>query len=141
MAPTSNLQPLLKRAAPHLARHFFACRQCLNKPLNAPQTRLATSYSRPTHAIRQTPFLKAFRAQSGVAAMPKQLPPLNSFVRQSGLSEGTGWFAKSPAEKGGYFPKTSRNIVAWWLLGSSISVFGLVVLGGLTRLTESGYAF
>jgi cytochrome c oxidase assembly protein subunit 15 len=30
--------------------------------------------------------------------------------------------------------------VAFWLLGSAASVFGIVVFGGLTRLTESGYA-
>jgi cytochrome c oxidase assembly protein subunit 15 len=29
--------------------------------------------------------------------------------------------------------------VAYWLLGSAASVFGIVVFGGLTRLTESGY--
>lgn len=33
--------------------------------------------------------------------------------------------------------KTS-NVVAYWLIGTSGLVFGIVVLGGLTRLTESG---
>ncbi|CAD6624518.1 BAH_G0015620.mRNA.1.CDS.1 [Saccharomyces cerevisiae] len=33
--------------------------------------------------------------------------------------------------------KTSKN-VAYWLIGTSGLVFGIVVLGGLTRLTESG---
>jgi cytochrome c oxidase assembly protein subunit 15 len=37
------------------------------------------------------------------------------------------------------FPKVSDKIVAYWLLGSAASVFGIVVFGGLTRLTESGY--
>lgn len=37
------------------------------------------------------------------------------------------------------FPQTSSNTVAYWLLGSAASVFGIVVFGGLTRLTESGY--
>lgn len=37
------------------------------------------------------------------------------------------------------FPDTSSNVVAYWLLGSAASVFGIVVFGGLTRLTESGY--
>ncbi|CEP23700.1 unnamed protein product [Cyberlindnera jadinii] len=32
----------------------------------------------------------------------------------------------------------SSNAVAYWLLGTSGLVFGIVVLGGLTRLTESG---
>jgi cytochrome c oxidase assembly protein subunit 15 len=37
------------------------------------------------------------------------------------------------------FPKISDKTVAYWLLGSAASVFGIVVFGGLTRLTESGY--
>ncbi len=45
------------------------------------------------------------------------------------------------AAKAGFFPKTSEKIVAYWLLGSAASVFGIVVFGGLTRLTESGYGF
>lgn len=38
-------------------------------------------------------------------------------------------------------PKTllnSSNVVGYWLIGTSGLVFGIVVLGGLTRLTESG---
>jgi cytochrome c oxidase assembly protein subunit 15 len=38
------------------------------------------------------------------------------------------------------FPKTNPKGVAYWLIGSAVSVFGIVVWGGLTRLTESGYA-
>ena len=41
--------------------------------------------------------------------------------------------------KAPYFPETSSKAVAYWLLGSAASVFGIVVFGGLTRLTESGY--
>jgi cytochrome c oxidase assembly protein subunit 15 len=38
------------------------------------------------------------------------------------------------------FPKkTTSKGAAIWLLGSAASVFGIVVFGGLTRLTESGY--
>lgn len=37
------------------------------------------------------------------------------------------------------YPDTSSNAVAYWLLASAASVFGIVVFGGLTRLTESGY--
>ncbi|KAF2397007.1 cytochrome oxidase assembly [Trichodelitschia bisporula] len=36
------------------------------------------------------------------------------------------------------FPQTSDKVVGYWLLGSAASVFGIVVFGGLTRLTESG---
>ena len=38
-----------------------------------------------------------------------------------------------------HFPTLSSKAVAYWLLGSAASVFGIVVFGGLTRLTESGY--
>ncbi|KAH0562747.1 hypothetical protein GP486_002596 [Trichoglossum hirsutum] len=37
-----------------------------------------------------------------------------------------------------FFPPTNAKVVAYWLLGSAASVFGIVVFGGLTRLTESG---
>ncbi|CAG8730782.1 5411_t:CDS:1, partial [Acaulospora morrowiae] len=33
---------------------------------------------------------------------------------------------------------STKPIVGYWLLGTSGLVFGIVVLGGLTRLTESG---
>jgi heme a synthase len=46
--------------------------------------------------------------------------------------------ARSKA-KGAFFPATSDKQVAYWLLGSAASVFGIVIFGGLTRLTESGY--
>ena len=37
-----------------------------------------------------------------------------------------------------FFPATTSRIVGYWLLGSAASVYGIVVFGGLTRLTESG---
>jgi cytochrome c oxidase assembly protein subunit 15 len=40
--------------------------------------------------------------------------------------------------KQAFFPETSDKAVAYWLLASAASVFGIVVFGGLTRLTESG---
>ncbi|ROV91579.1 hypothetical protein VPNG_09718 [Cytospora leucostoma] len=40
--------------------------------------------------------------------------------------------------KSSSFPEESSKSVAYWLLGSAASVFGIVILGGLTRLTESG---
>jgi cytochrome c oxidase assembly protein subunit 15 len=35
-------------------------------------------------------------------------------------------------------PKADSPVVGYWLLGSGALVFGIVLLGGLTRLTESG---
>lgn len=36
------------------------------------------------------------------------------------------------------WPESNPKGVGYWLIGSAISVFGIVVFGGLTRLTESG---
>jgi heme a synthase len=47
--------------------------------------------------------------------------------------------AAARLESASRFPDSSSNAVAYWLLGSAASVFGIVVFGGLTRLTESGY--
>ena len=32
----------------------------------------------------------------------------------------------------------SQKAVGWWLMGCSTAVFGMVILGGVTRLTRSG---
>lgn len=32
----------------------------------------------------------------------------------------------------------TKPVVGWWLMGNTALVFGIVILGGLTRLTESG---
>jgi cytochrome c oxidase assembly protein subunit 15 len=37
------------------------------------------------------------------------------------------------------WPESDPRGVGLWLIGSAVSVFGIVVFGGLTRLTESGY--
>ncbi|KAI9742985.1 MAG: Cytochrome c oxidase assembly protein cox15 [Claussenomyces sp. TS43310] len=58
--------------------------------------------------------------------------PLKSLSQTIGKVE-----EKSEASKSS-FPETSSKAVAYWLLGSAASVFGIVVFGGLTRLTESG---
>lgn len=50
------------------------------------------------------------------------LPSRFSLLRQKLMEEGNG----------------ARKAVGYWMLGSGSLVFGLVVLGGLTRLTESG---
>ena len=46
--------------------------------------------------------------------------------------------ASLQSQKSAFFPETSSKSVGYWLLASAASVFGIVVFGGLTRLTESG---
>jgi cytochrome c oxidase assembly protein subunit 15 len=63
---------------------------------------------------------------------------LNNSSPLSSLSQTISHTEEKVASKK-FFPETSSRGVAYWLLGSAASVFGIVVFGGLTRLTESGY--
>lgn len=63
-----------------------------------------------------------------------------SSLRRSVAAPAVGVVAEETAAKAkSSFPKISDTAVAYWLLGSAASVFGIVVFGGLTRLTESGF--
>lgn len=83
------------------------------------------------------------RSKQNANAQPKFLRTFATSLRSRSAATTTtadaiADAAKSEAGKGSSFPKTSTNTVAYWLLGSAASVFGIVVFGGLTRLTESG---
>ena len=87
------------------------------------------------------PSLRTFRYSSfrvlnaGSAAVGGELQlqsPLSALSRK--ISRRT----PTTKAKEGFFPEVSHKVVAYWLLGSAVSVFGIVVFGGLTRLTESG---
>lgn len=83
------------------------------------------------------------RSKQNAHAQPKFLRTFATSLRSRSAATATtaeaiADAAKSEAGKGSSFPKTSTNTVAYWLLGSAASVFGIVVFGGLTRLTESG---
>ncbi|KAF2229093.1 COX15-CtaA-domain-containing protein [Viridothelium virens] len=74
------------------------------------------------------PFSFTSRPTSPSSAV-SPLGALSRTIAQNG-TEGT--------KSKGFFPPVSHKSVAYWLLGSAASVFGIVVFGGLTRLTESG---
>ena len=127
MASIFQSYPLLREAAPILSRRLFTCRLCQN----------GTFRSLPG-LPGKSPYLKAFRNDIRRA----------STVGTAGLTEGihitSPLSSLSKTIKGGktkksFFPEVSDKVVAYWLLGSAASVFGIVVFGGLTRLTESGY--
>ncbi|PTB77879.1 cytochrome oxidase assembly [Trichoderma longibrachiatum ATCC 18648] len=93
---------------------FFVCNQCLRQaPRRSPSSIL--------NIIRSRGYADA--------------KPLESLAAQNAsalASEAQGQASKA-------FPKkTTSKAVAIWLLGSAASCFGIVVFGGLTRLTESG---
>lgn len=119
--------PLLRQAAPQLSKHFFTC----HLPRAA---RLRVQV--PRKEIPKAGFWRTFRTGgSRNATLTTESTRSQSPLSSLGKSLGSPQTAKVTART---FPETSEKIVAYWLLGSAASVFGLVVFGGLTRLTESG---
>ncbi|GAB7362592.1 hypothetical protein MBLNU230_g2906t1 [Neophaeotheca triangularis] len=137
MAGTTTLSgssPLRMRLS-QLAQEAFVCRRCLHQQAQ-------TQSRQSIRSLRQTPFLKAFRqprppqARHQSSAIPQSHPtssPLGALGQNiKPLSRHSSKTTKSS------WPETNSKSVGYWLLGSAASVFGIVVFGGLTRLTESG---
>jgi hypothetical protein len=114
MRPISRIVPLLRQASPRLSENFFTCRASSARPSN----------TKFLPRNRSAPFFQAVRFQSTVAGLPHSAGPAVDTIQS--------------VAKARSFPKTSDSSVAYWLLGSAASVFGIVIFGGLTRLTESG---
>lgn len=66
----------------------------------------------------------------------QQLSPIKNPLPMAAIQEAQQQAAIDPT----YFHHTNgaRKAVGYWLLSTSALVFGIIVLGGLTRLTESG---
>ncbi|KAI1443794.1 COX15-CtaA-domain-containing protein [Annulohypoxylon stygium] len=115
----SLLIPGLRRAATKLALNPFVYRQCLRQqPRVAPSRVLRSLQVRHASTESKARFARYFTS----SAVP------------------TGEAVINEAPKAGKkaFPETSSKAAGYWLIGSAVSVFGIVVFGGLTRLTESG---
>ena len=123
--------PLLRKAAPRLSKQFFTC--------HAPRSTVAVPKHTPK-ILSQSALLRAFRL--GGRKSSTISPSLDSALRPSPspLASLANTISNAQTNKR-FFPETSDKIVAYWLLGSAASVFGIVVFGGLTRLTESGYTW
>ncbi|KAJ1648983.1 Cytochrome c oxidase assembly protein cox15 [Dispira simplex] len=64
-----------------------------------------------------------------------------SFTTQASIplaDEATDSHQSHSQSQGSKSESPSRKVVGYWLLASAASVFGIVVWGGVTRLTESG---
>ncbi len=110
--------PGIRRAALKAPSQFFVCNQCLRQ---APRR---ASPSSILNVVRSRGFADA-----------KTVSPLGSMADQM-AARSAPQAAQELAKSA--WPKTTSKGVAYWLLGSAASVFGIVVFGGLTRLTESG---
>ncbi|KAK2745097.1 Cytochrome c oxidase assembly protein cox15 [Myotisia sp. PD_48] len=112
-----------------MPREFFTCRQCLQRkpPISFTSRQWIGTLHQGKPQIYNNPLFSAFRKQKARSKIPASF-----FATAAQVAENTA--TKSTSK----YPNTSSKIVAYWLLGSAASVFGIVVFGGLTRLTESG---
>ncbi|KAI9771393.1 MAG: Cytochrome c oxidase assembly protein cox15 [Geoglossum umbratile] len=117
--------PALQRGAPRASRGPFACCQCLQEGARRPQ-RLIARLSGPAAGLLGRPVVRHHSTK--LSTLPgRDTSPLEALGKTIG----------EPAPRK-FFPETNNRNVAYWLLGSAASVFGIVVFGGLTRLSESG---
>lgn len=137
MALTVSPFPALQRFSPGLLRTRLICSRHYQKvlvpsrPYQNPvcKTRSRTFSTNPVYASVGNPdgVAEGLRGSSPLSLLSKKLS-------ESPLRKTDG----KPKVKNGFFPEVSDRVVAYWLLGSAASVFGIIVFGGLTRLTESG---
>ncbi|KUI53125.1 Electron transfer protein 1, mitochondrial [Cytospora mali] len=114
----------------------FVCRQCLKSKgqSKTPSTLLSSvQRSRIIGQIRAPASFSSVRCLS--TSNTKNTTASPTLQHTVDLADDVKEKAKSKTSS---FPETSSKSVAYWLLGSAVSVFGIVVWGGLTRLTESG---
>ncbi|CAK7205446.1 Cytochrome c oxidase assembly protein cox15 [Sporothrix eucalyptigena] len=148
----------LRRALIQVPKSPFSCRQCLNRTQQTVQIVSLLSKSRNAFstssragarsiraetvrsaaascrdAYRTSPFSMRGLSTSTARRTPTPSRPLSSAATASAAPE-----ASSSVSKSSSFPDTSSKVAAYWLIASAVSVFGIVVWGGLTRLTESG---
>lgn len=130
----ASILPALRQAAPRLTRQLFQCSRhhCpVSLGIRPRLTQKAPFPSTYARSFRSSPSHASPTIANDVGVGTRDSSPLSSLSKSI--------LAKSTGAKIRFFPKTSEKIVAYWLLGSAASVFGIVVFGGLTRLTESGW--
>lgn len=140
MASRFQIYSLFRREAPKLGREYLTCLSRRQHAQPKPSLRhlvkqvgnSSVSKSLRLVSTRASPLRSDVPAeeQKFSAALPRLLPTNEEKTGTNQVGEGrTG---------SDVFPKVSSKVVAYWLLGSAASIFGIVVFGGLTRLTESG---
>jgi hypothetical protein len=131
MASFVRPAPFFRSFRARLSPEFFTCRLCLrSRGLVTEPFRRSSAYPRLTSDSKPlNSYLATLRGK--FRGFPSQ--------RTAFLSTTVGHIAEEEAARAqSRFPDVSSKAVAYWLLGSAASVFGIVIFGGLTRLTESG---
>lgn len=157
MPPASGFARALREAAPCLSKRFFDCsnrshglvrfqqtRRLSTKPNRSIDERSAVPIhplTRPAniHSKRQINVAGQFSRAFSVSVRSKAVQQVEAETQSDSHGSAGEEAGDKTKSQSSFFPDTSSNTVAYWLLGSAASVFGIVVFGGLTRLTESGY--
>ncbi|KAK3365455.1 cytochrome oxidase assembly protein-domain-containing protein [Podospora didyma] len=117
----------LRRAATQLARPSILCGQFLRQ-----QTPASPASSKLTKLARAARSYATDKPISPIAELSDKFRAANASKEAQDIAQ------TSKPSKSSSFPEASDKAVGYWLLASAASVFGIVVFGGLTRLTESG---
>ncbi|KAI1329475.1 cytochrome c oxidase assembly protein COX15 [Xylariaceae sp. FL0255] len=141
----SFLVPGIRSAPLRLPAAQFVCRQCLQKqsPAAGPSRILQTirqsrQYSSATSGVNITNTGIKKRPGLSAAFFSTSAPAANSASSSATATAAAAAAGAASQASRRAFPETSCKAIGYWLLGSAASVFGIVVFGGLTRLTESG---
>lgn len=137
----ATIIPAIRQAAPRLTRQLFSCshRPYPRTPNSSPK-RLRLTKEAIFSSIRNLKTNPRCRSQAMASPQPPATMP-TSFTGFFKLNKEKSSARGRETAQATFFPRTSHKVVAYWLLGSAASVFGIVVFGGLTRLTESGYGY
>lgn len=131
MASLFRSLPLLREAAPTLSKRFFSCQASKQLSVKPKSPRYI-----PQGAC--SPLLRTIRFNASRRQLSSITADIDAASAGSATVASLAQQAGKQSGKKSFFPETSSKSVAWWLLASAASVYGIVVWGGLTRLTESG---
>lgn len=124
----------LRRAAVQLSRpSVFCARAAFN--VSSQQQKVTQQLVTPASSILKLVSQARLTQSRNYATQKVQESPLSKLATDIAKPASSS----DQSEKKSSFPETSSKSVAYWLLASAASVFGIVIFGGLTRLTESGY--
>lgn len=134
MASFGNPMSWSRGFAPRLFKDFFTCHQCLRSQNHATKS----TFRRQFAGLSFAQGSRRGNEFTILNARAKQFFSYN-LRRQFSSSRVVNAAGEGESKVKSSFPQVSDKSVAYWLLGSAVSVFGIVVFGGLTRLTESGW--
>lgn len=140
MASRFQIYSLFRREAPKLGREYLTCLSRRQHAQPKPSLRYPVKQVGNFSVSKSFSFVstRASPLKSDISAEePILLTSSSPLLATKDPKFDTDQYSEG-ASGPYFFPKVTSKKVAYWLLGSAASIFGIVVFGGLTRLTESG---